>query len=153
MVVLNLHPLISWDLEKMLKKYFIQTFFVFEMAWVKIATESCVKRVPWITKWKNNASHQFHNYKNWLWREWVSHWSSFYWYKTKRIEQRNPFNCQFGIIDRQLRFCGSPAVNSILPPFFHSFWLQAGKRHKLILNIFWPAYFIPWGKIFPEVKW
>ena len=25
----------------MLKKYFIQTFFVFEMAWVKIATESC----------------------------------------------------------------------------------------------------------------
>ena len=32
LVVLNLHPLISLDLKKMLKKYFIQTFFVFEMA-------------------------------------------------------------------------------------------------------------------------
>ena len=28
-MVLNLHPLISWDLEKMLKKYFIQSFFCF----------------------------------------------------------------------------------------------------------------------------
>ena len=101
------------------------------------------KLVPWITKWKNNASHQFHNYKNWLWREWVSHWSSFYWYKTKRIEQRNPFNCQFGIIDRQLRFCGSHAVNSILPPFL--FWLGAAKD----INWFW-IFFWPWLR--PLVK-